>query len=231
VIRLSCLLLACLLQSRPGDPPLPPPPPVPPTRMGVELLRSCPLVVVARTISAQAAGPGVELLHVTLVERLLGAGFEPGDELSVLSPAGQFPFGSEDLLFLRPWRGDQRFEIASRVAATDPKFEAKLALTRRTVWLMEIPDEQQRIDATLSMVLSEVNSSDDWARSQGLAELRWMTDHLPALFTASRRARVATAGRVAADPKVAADIDAVLRRLHATDSGLRQTPPKEQSRP
>ncbi|HZM01196.1 MAG TPA: hypothetical protein VFD43_13195, partial [Planctomycetota bacterium] len=124
-----------------------------------------------------------------------------------------------------------RFEVASRVAATDPRFEAKLALTRRMIWLMEIPDEQERIDATLSLVLGQLRSTDEWTRSQGLAELRWMTERLPALFTAARRARVESAGRVASDPQVAAGVEAALRRLHATDAGLRPDAPKEQSRP
>jgi hypothetical protein len=223
------LLLAALLQSRAGPPA--PTPSVPPTRMGVELLSTCPLVVVARTVSTRAAGPGIELLHVSVVERLLGAPFQPGDVLSVLTPAGQFAFGSEDLLFLKPWRGDERYEVALRVAATDPQFEAKLALTRRMVWLMEIHDEQQRIEATLSLVLEQLHSEDEWTRSQGLEELRWMTERLPGIFTAARRARLLSAGRVTTDAKVLAGVEAALRRLRATDDGLREQPPKEQSRP
>lgn len=228
--RLPSLLLVALLQTQRGAATVPAPA-VPPTRMGLELLASCPLVIVGRTIAARAAGPGTELLHVSVVERLLGSTYQLGDVLSVLSPAGQFPFGSEDLLFLKPWRGDERFEVARRVAATDPKFEAKLALTRRMVWLMEIPDEQQRIDATLSMVLGQLRSTDDWTRSQGLDELSWMTERLPGLFTATRRARIVSAGRVGTDPQVAAGIAAALRRLAATDAGLREPAAKEQSPP
>jgi len=227
--RLPVLLLATLLQTHRGPPPAAPP--VPPTRMGVELLSTCPLVVVGRTVSARAAGPGVELLHISIVERLLGSAFETGDVVSVLSPAGQFAFGSEDLLFLKPWRGDERFEVSLRVAATDPQFEAKLATTRRMIWLMEIKDEQARIEATLSLVLEQLHSEDEWTRSQGLEELRWMTERLPGIFTAARRARLLSAGRVTTDAKVLAGVEAALRRLRATDDGLREQPPKEQSRP
>ena len=226
--RLPLLLLAALLQTQRGPPPATPP--VPPTRMGVELLSACPLVVVGRTVSARAAGPGVELLHISIVERILGAAVQTGDVLTVLSPTGQFAFGSEDLLFLKPFRGDERFEVALRVAATDPQFEAKLATTRRNVWLMEIKDEQQRIEATLSLVLEQLRSADEWTRSQGLEELRWMTERLPGIFTASRRARLVSAGRVTTDAKVVAGVEAALRRLRATDDGLRAEPPKEQSR-
>ena len=224
-------LAALLLQSRGAPAPAPPVVMVPPTRMGMELLANCPLVAVGRTVSARPAGPGIELLHVSIVERVLGASVQPGDLIAVLSPAGQFAFGSEDLLFLKPWRGEERYEVALRVASTEPRFEAKLALTRRMVWLMEIVDEQARIEATLSLVLEQLRSADAWTRSQGLEELRWMTERLPALFTAARRARLVSAGRVSDDPQVVAGIDAALSRLHATDAGLRGSAPKEQSRP
>ena len=223
------LLAALVLQARDTTPPAARAAAVPPTRMGVELLASCPLVVVGRTVSSRPAGPGVELLHVSIVERVVGT-FQPGDLLSVLSPERQFAFGSEDLLFLKPWRGDERYEVALRVASTEPRFEAKLALTRRMAWLMEIPEEQPRIEATLSLVIEQLRSADEWTRSQGIEELRWMTERLPALFTAARRARLVSAGSVTDDPRVAAAIEAALRRLRATDDGLRGSAPKEQSR-
>jgi len=97
--------------------------------------------------------------------------------------------------------------------------------------LMEIADDDERVDATLSMVLGQLASQDEWTRTQGLGELRWMTEKLPGLLTASRRARIVTAQRVATDPKVAAGIAETLRRLQAIDSGLRPPPAKEQSRP
>jgi len=224
------LLPALLLQARDTTAPAPHVAAVPPTRMGVELLATCPLVVVGRTVSSRAAGPGIELLHVSIVERVVGTAFQPGDILAVLSPERQFAFGSEDLLFLKPWRGDERYEVALRVASTEPRFEAKLALTRRMAWLMEIPEEQPRIEATLSLVLEQLRSADEWTRSQGLEELRWMTERQPALFTATRRARLLSAGRVTDDPRVVAGIEAALRRLRATDDGLRGSAPKEQSR-
>ena len=149
----------------------------------------------------------------------------------MLSPEGQFPFGSEDLLFLKPWRGEERYEVAQRVAATDPKFELKLALTRRMVWLMEIPDEQQRIDATLSLLVSQLRSTDDWTRAQGLDELNWMVERLPGLFTTARRTRIVSAGRAGAVPEVVAGITAAMSRLAAMDAGLRKTAAKEQSPP
>lgn len=227
------LLLAALLplQQRASSNASPPAPRVPPTRMGVELLATCPLVIVGRTIAAKPAGPGIELLHIRIIERLVGPGREPGEVVTVLSPVGQFPFGSQDLLFLKPWRGDERFEVARRIDGSEPNFEAKLALTRRMVWLMEIVDDQARIDATLSLVLGQLAGNDAWSRSQGLDELRWMSERLPGMFTASRRGRLIALGRISTDPRVVEAVESALRRLRATDNGLRETAAKEQSPP
>ncbi|MHC5209928.1 MAG: hypothetical protein ACYTG2_04325 [Planctomycetota bacterium] len=215
----------------PQDAPARKAPRVPPTRLGVELLSNCPVVVVARTIATREAAIGTDLLRVRVLERMLGPDTRPGDELSVLSPAGQFLFGSEDLLFLRPYGEGGRFEVAERITITDKHYAAKLTITRRMIWLMEIADVEQRNDATLALLFDLLRSKDEWCRRHALDELAWMATARHSVFTASRRARLLTVGRVSPHEKVSRGVEIVARSLESEDARLREAAQKEQSGP
>jgi hypothetical protein len=226
-------LLACLvsLGLQVAQPTAGREPPVPPMRIGRDLLARCPLVVVARTITAREATVSSDLLHVRVVERMLGRAVKPGDELTVLSPVGQFQFGDEDLLFLRPYRDGNRYEVVERVSSTDPNYEAKLSISRRSIWLMEIPEPEQRADATLSLLLRLLGSRDRWTRSHAIDELAWMAREHHALFTPARRARLISAGRVSPHQAVREGVESVAKLLSSLDKRLRETTNQEQSPP
>jgi hypothetical protein len=223
------VLLGTLLV--PQRAPAPRPPGVPPTRLGVQLLANCPVIIVARTIAIREAAIGTELLRVRVVERMLGADTRPGAELSVLTAAGQFLFGSEDLLFLRPYGEGGRFELVERIAISDKHYAAKLTITRRTIWLMEIADAEQRNDAALALLFDLLRSKDEWTRLHALDELTWLATTQHELFTPSRRARLVTAGRVSPHEQVSLRVESVARMLESGDTRLREAAEKEQSRP
>jgi hypothetical protein len=228
---LLVLGLALLPQEAPAPRPPADPPAVPPTRLGTELLASCPVVVVARTIAIREAAIGTELLRVRVVERMLGAATRAGEELSLLTAEGQFVFGSEDLLFLRPYGEGGRFEVVQRVASTDKHYAAKLTIARRSIWLMEIADAEQRHEATLALLFDLLRSKDEWSRRHALDELAWMATARHALFTVSRRARLQTAGRVSPHEEVGRGVERVVQILESEDARLREAPEKEQSPP
>jgi hypothetical protein len=232
VSRVAAGALALAVSVCAQDAPAPePPPPVPPTRLGVELLATCPLVVVARAIATRPAAIGTELVRVRVLERMLGAGTRPGDELALLTPDGQFEFGSEDLLFLRPYGEGGRLEVAERIASTDAHYESKLSITRRSIWLMEIADAEQRNDAAFALLFDLLRSKDAWTRRHALDELTWMATASHGLFTGSRRARLLAAGRVSLHEEVSRGVESVARLLESEDDRLREAAEKEQSRP
>jgi hypothetical protein len=207
------------------------PPAVPPTRLGIQVLARCPVVVVARTISVRDAGLGASLLHVRVVERMLGAQVKPDDDLPVFSASQQFQFGDEDLLFLRPYRSAGRYEVVERVSARDPHYASKLSYARRNAWLTEVRDTEERVDATLTMLLSLLQSPDEWTALQALDELRWMAGEVPDCFTAGRIQRLRAAGRICLRKEIAAGVESVATLL--TSRAIRAAPgrDKEQSRP
>jgi hypothetical protein len=230
VISLA-LLLSLALQTAPDQAPPRAAPVSPPSRLGVELLGPCPVVVVARTISVRDAGLGAALLHVRVVERLRGEDITAGDALTVFSVADHFRFGSEDLLFLQPFRQSGRFEVVHRISVRESQYAAMLSIVRRTVWLMEIEDVEARRDASLDLILGLLRSRDEWTRRYGLEELRWMAEHQHAIFSGDRRDRLRTAGRASAHPEVKAGVVIVTRALVAKDSRLQRADGLEQSRP
>jgi len=224
------LLLALVFQSAPeAEAALPEP--FPPSRLGVEWLGHSNVVVVARTISVRDAGLGAALLHVRVLERMRGEGVSVGDSLTVFSAGDHFTFGSEDLLFLRPFRASGRYEVVHRVSVREGQYAAMVTITRRTVWLMEIEDVERRIDATIDLLLDLLRSRDAWSRRYGLGELRWMVEHRHAIFTLDRRERVRTAARASAHPEVKTGVVSVTRTLAEQDSRMPHDEGLEQSAP
>jgi hypothetical protein len=217
------LLLATVLQAAP--------PRVPPTRLGVQVLARCPVVVVARTISVRDAGLGASLVHLRVLERMLGPDTRAGDDLPAFSAGQQFQFGDEDLLFLRPYRSAGRYEIVDRVSARDPHYGAKLFIARRNIWLMEIPEDERRIDATLELLLMLLQSADEWTRLHALEELRWMAVEQREVFTLDRTARLRAAGRASARREIAAGVESVASLLTSRAQRAPAGDDKEQSRP
>ena len=209
---------------RPGDP-------VPPTRLGEEVLSESPVVVVGRVISVREAGLGTVLMHVRILERMRGAACKRGDELQVLTSSDQFLFGSEDLLFLRPYRGAGRYEVVQRINSADPHYAAKLSIARRTIWLTEIRDPDQRADATLDLLLSLLTARDEWQRGHAVEELTWMVREQGWVFTEARRARLESVARGNPDPGVRAGVERVTSLLTSQDGRSSGAPQKEQSRP
>lgn len=208
-----------------------PPEPFPPSRLGAEWIGPSPIVVVARTISVRDAGLGAALLHVRVLERMRGEGVSVDDSLTVFSASDRFSFGSEDLLFLRPFRESGRFEVVHRISVRESQYSAMVSITRRTIWLMEIENPERRIDATIDLLLGLLRSRDTWTRRYGLEELRWMAEHRHAIFTQDRRERVRTAARASAHPEVKTGVVSVTRALAAKDSRLRDDEGSEQSKP
>ncbi len=204
---------------------------VPPTRLGVQVLARAPVVVVGRVIAVREVGPGADLVRVRVEERMRGDDCRRGDELSILAGSGQFLFGSEDLLFLRPYRTAGRHEIVERVSSTDPHWAGRLSVTRRTIWLLEIADAEERADAALDMLLSQLVSRDDWLRGQALQELEWMAREQRWVFTAERRARLQSAARAVPDRDLRAGVEKVTSLLTSQDGRPPGAPPEEQSRP
>ncbi|MHC4846752.1 MAG: hypothetical protein ACYTCU_11420 [Planctomycetota bacterium] len=208
-----------------------PPDPFPPSRLGVEWIGPSPVVVVARTISVRDAGLGAALLHVRVIERMRGQDVAVGDSLAVFTAGDHFAFGSEDLLFLRPFRESGRFEVVQRISVREGQYAAMVSITRRTIWLMEIEDPERRIDATIDLLLGLLRSRDTWTRRYGLEELRWMAEHRHAIFAQDRRERVRTAARASAHQDVKTGVVSVTRALAAKDSRLRIDEGLEQSDP
>lgn len=215
MIRPPAVLLALLLLARPAGAQATAAalPALPPTRLGLETLAHSPVVAVTVVIAVRPSGPGTDLVRVRLVERMRGAGLAAGDELSLLVPQGSLRFGSEDLLFLRPWRDGGRHELVQRVSASAPHWEERLSIVRRTLWLLEVSDPQRRVDATLDLLLELLASEREWTRGYALAELRWMAGAQRALFTPERIARVRAAGRVSRLADVRAGVDSVTSLL------------------
>jgi len=206
-------------------------PAVPPTRLGIQVLARCPVVVVARTISVRDAGLGASLLHVRVLERMLGSEVHAEDDLSIFSASQEFQFADEDLLFLRPYRSAGRYEVVERVSSRDPHYAAKLSYARRSVWLMEIRDAEERTDATLTMLLSLLQSNDDWTALQALDELRWMATEVPDCFTPGRTQRLRAAGRICLRKEVAAGVESVATLLTSRADRAASGRDKGQSRP
>lgn len=207
LLVLALLLRLAAAQAVPADPALPP------TQLGQETLARSPVVAVTRVISVRPGGPGTDLVRVRLLERVRGAGLAAGDELALLVPQGTLRFGSEDLLFLRPWREGGRYELAQRVSAGEPHYEERLAVVRRTVWLVDAPDAQRRADATLDMLLALLASPREWTRGYAAAELRWMARERRELFTPERIARLRAAGRACRHADARAAVDSVASLL------------------
>jgi hypothetical protein len=234
LLRLSGLLLILALPAMSVPMSLPAMqgrPPVPPTRLGLQVLARCPAVVVARTISVRDAGLGASLLHLRVRERMLGADIAVDDDLQAFSASQQFRFGDEDLLFLRPYRSAGRYEVVERVSARDPHYAAKLAVARRSIWLMEIDEDERRIDATLEYLLTLLQSADEWSRQHALDELRWMATEQRELFTIDRAARLRAAGRASPRKEIAAGVESVSSLLTSRARGASGGGDKEQSRP
>jgi hypothetical protein len=206
-------------------------PAMPPTRLGLETLAHSPVVAVTVVIAVRPSGPGTDLVRVRVVERMRGAGLAAGDELSLLVSQGSLRFGSEDLLFLRPWRDGGRHELVQRVAASVPHWEERLSIVRRTLWLLEVPDPQRRVDATLDLLLELLSSEREWSRGYALAELRWMAGAQRALFTPERVARLRAAGRVSRLPDVRAGVDSVTSLLTSPPARAPSADGTEHSRP
>ena len=208
----------------PAEPPAPPPPPrnfprVPPTRLGVETLARSPLVVVGRTASVRPVSAGTDLVHVRVLERVRGEGVRPGDEVAVLCASGQFLFGVEELLFLRPWRDGPRQELVARVSSLEEHYLRGLSLVRRAVFLSEIPELQARTEATLELLFGLLRDDDDWVRGYALSELRWMAQRQPWIWTVERIGRLRAAGRSNPRPEVAAGVESVASMLSSPPSG------------
>lgn len=210
------------------------PPPgagMPPTQLGQETLARSPVVAVTRVISVRPGGPGAELVRVRLVERMRGDGLAAGDELALLVPAGTLRFGSEDLLFLRPWRDGGRHELVQRVSAAEPHYEERLAVVRRSMWLIDAPDAQRRADATLDLLLELLAAPREWTRGYAAAELRWMARERRELFTPERLVRLRAAGRVSRHADARAAVDSVASLLSSPDPVAPGPAAPESSRP
>jgi len=205
--------------------------PVPPTRLGIQVLARCPVVVVARTFSVRDAGMGSSLLHVRVLERMLGTEVAPDQDLPVFSVSQQFQFGDEDLLFLKPYRSAGRYEVVERVSSRDPHYEAKLSYARRCAWLTEIRETEARTDATLGLLCSLLQSRDTWTAQQALDELRWMASEVPDCFTPARVARLRAAGRTCLRTDVAAGVENVATLLTSRADRAAASRDKGQSRP
>jgi hypothetical protein len=206
-------------------------PAVPPTQLGLQTLAHSPVVVVARSIAVRPAAQGTDLVTLRVLERMRGDDVPREGELRVLAPQGVMRFGSEDLLFLRPWRGGERLEIVQRVASVEPHFEERLSVVRRTLWLLEERDPQRRADATLDLLVELLASPREWTRGYALAELRWMAQEQRWVFTPGRAARLSAAGRVSPHADVRAGVDSVAAALAPPGSGAPPASRTEQSRP
>jgi len=197
-------------------------PQVPPTRLGLELLAHSPVVLVVRVSAARAVAAGSDLLTATVLERMRGVEIAVGQEVLVLSAAGQFVPGTEELLFLRPWRGGGRFECVSRVSALQDGYERGLGLVRRSLWLCEIREAAARVEATLEQLLTWMCDRDARVRAYALGELRWMALRQRWVWSAARLERLRLAGRACAWPEVAAGVESVASALSSPAS---QPPP------
>ena len=227
---LTVLLLTVAAAAQAGAPP-PALPPVPPTQLGLQVLVNAPVVVVARTIEVRGAGPGSELLKVRVLERMRGLGLVRDSELSVLAPQGVLRFGEENLLCLRPWRSGERYEIVQRVGADEAHYDERLAVVRRTIWLLEERDPVRRVDATLDLLLELLGTDKDWSRGYALAELRWMAREQRWFFTPERTARLRAAGRVSPRDDVRSGVDSVAALLRSPVPSGPKAAATEQSRP
>ena len=210
--------------ARPIAPPEPPPPPktfprVPPTRLGVETLAKSSLVVVGRTTSVRPVSAGTDLVHVRVLERMRGDGVQVGDDVAVLCTSGQFLFGIEDLLFLRPWRDGPRQELVARVSSVEEHYARGLSLVRRAIFLSEIPELQARTEATLDLLYGLLRDEDEWVRGYALSELRWMAQRQPWIWSAERIGRLRAAGRSNPRAEVAAGVESVASVLSSPPSG------------
>lgn|GEM_PF-1773507 len=206
-------------------------PAVPPTQLGLQTLAGSPVVVVARCIAVREAAHGTDVVKVRILERMRGEGVPRDAELLLLAPQGTLRFGSEDLLFLRPWRGGERFEIVQRVASVVPHFEERLSVVRRSVWLLEERDVQRRADATLDLLLELLGSAHEWTRGYALAELRWMALEQRWVFTPERLARLTTVARASPRAEVRAGVDSVAAALASPVGRAPQGATTEHSRP
>ncbi len=206
-------------------------PAMPPTQLGLQTLAHSPIVAVTVVIAVRPSGPGTDLVRVRLVERMRGAGLSAGDELSLLAPQGALRFGSEDLLFLRPWRDGERHELVQRVAGDAPHWPQRLSIVRRTLWLLEVADAQRRVDATLDLLLELLASDHEWTRGYALAELRWMAAEQRWIFTPERGARLRAAGRVSRRADVRAGVDSVSSLLTSSPARAPSADDTEHSRP
>jgi hypothetical protein len=206
-------------------------PAVPPTQFGLQTLAVSPVVVVARVIAVRDAGPGSELVKVRVLERMRGKDIARDTELSLLAPQGALRFGEENLLFLRPWRSGERYEMVQRVGAHEPHYDQRLAVVRRSVWLIEERDGVRRTDATLDLLLELLGSEKEWTRGYALAELRWMAREQRWVFTPERSARLRAAGRVSPRDDVRSGVDSVAALLSSPVPRGPRDAATEQSRP
>lgn len=207
------------------------PPGMPPTQLGVETLAESPVVVVARVVHVRQAGVGGELIRLRVLERMRGDAALRDAEVSMLAPAGSLPFGSEQLLFLRPFRGGERMEMVQCLSASEPHYDERLVVVRRTIWLLEVRETERRVDATLDLLIELLGSEKEWTRGYALGELRWMAQQARALFTPERIARLRAAGRVSPRADVRTGVDSVASLLTSAPSRVPSAPDAEHSRP
>ncbi len=190
----------------------------PSTRLGEELLARCPVVVVARVISVRRAGLSAQLLSLRVVERMLGPDAAPDSVLSVFAPPSELAFGHELLAFLEPQGDAGRFRLVFQVPSSDAHYEAKLALTRRQVWLLEEPDPERRIDLTFLLLFRSLASADPWVRGHALEELQSLATRHPALFTDARRQGLKAVVAGLQDEAVLAGVERVAALLRAAEA-------------
>jgi len=232
-VSVCVVLLLLALQGAPSSraPSAPADLPFPPTRMGLELLSQQPVVAEVETVKVTPFGIGTAVVRMKVLTPLHPDVQAEGREFTVFAYEGHFAEGSQDLVYLLPFRRGGRWRVLQRVDSRDADYRAKLAMTRATIALLAEHDAQRQAESTYRLLANSLRSRDGWTRRYALSELRFMAARRNDLFTAERRAALATLGEASPYPEVGAGVVTVTAIAESASRSVPSRAPQESPPP
>jgi hypothetical protein len=203
----------------------------PPTQFCTSIVSGDVLLVVGTVESVTLFGIGTAVVRLRIDEHLRGKGPAEGESVLLFSYAREFHAGIRVLLVLEPFRDGGRFRVRFRLDARHADYRSKLAMCRRQVDLMDLPDAAERDAATFDLLRSSLGSGDAWTRRYAVAELKWIADVHPEVLTPGRLLRLRSAGLTSRWPEVTDGVDLVAIQMARHTEALRARSDEESSSP
>ncbi|MCI0585235.1 MAG: hypothetical protein L0323_00180, partial [Planctomycetes bacterium] len=160
-------------------------------------LSRCDLVVLAKVEGA--AEVGAATVGRLKVERALDGG-SPAPKVSVLAPRGSLGEPDASHLYFLDRKGEERYGLVGRVAATDPDFASKVLLAQETLRIAALRLPAERLARAREMLHRHLAGEDPYLRSNAILELERWAKRFPRRLGKEDPGRIREVAGAARDP-------------------------------